>query len=939
MSSQNRKLLSLRNVILLGLIVAGLSYGGAVYHFLAQTPDFGWILDPQRKIGWINEGGSASQAGLQVGDQIVAVGGEPILSAPSYFETVRRHRVLGVEVPIEVVREEVNLGYTLVAQPHAFSKNSRCSFLVVVLSLLLALFILFKKPTEKAAFLFSLILVTGSVLRIGFGHLWYLLEQPFLSVVWVLAGLAVVPLSLHFACIFPRERRLLTRKKYLYPLLYLPSVVLSLVGLVLYHQALAVDPLKGDEHLVFQRIFRLGIGFQLYYQSYLLTVFGLFLLSFFRSPAVRERKQLVWIVAALLFAVCNQTYLFFQFQAHPSPSHLLFTLQDLTPLPMVFLWPFAIALSIFKYRLLDIDRIISRGMAYLMVSAISVALYLGFVGGFSGSLGQVIDFSSWGLVGATLVIALLFFPIKQKIQKVIDRHFYRDRYRYQNTIYELSQRLTTFLKEEPLFQTINETLQKAFPISHVTTHVCSKEEDPSSFHALHEFLPKYPKAISRFEIENQSLFASQRETLLSQMDSLGAELLLPFFYERKLRGWIVLGEREDGDVYSTTDIELLTTLADQVAVALQNASSYQQIERLNEDLREKVQKIEVLQEKLFQENASLKQEIQQQSHFWEIVGTSFAMREVFQKVQKIASTSSSVFIHGESGTGKELIASAIHYNSSRKDKPFIKVNCAALPEGTLESELFGHERGAFTGAVARRQGRFELADSGTLFLDEIGEIPAHMQLRLLRVLQEKQFERVGGTQTLETDVRVIAATNRDLEEAVAEGRFREDLYFRLNVISIEIPPLRERMEDLYPLALHFIEKYNRQTGKAFCKITEDGWDVLKRYHWPGNVRELENLIHRAIVLGEGEELTLKDLSSGLNTERSEGFDAREEAPHPLNYEGLFHLPYWDQIRYYEKIILQEALKKTGGIKERTARSLGISRSHFFRKLKEHGFLS
>jgi hypothetical protein len=220
-------------VILLGLIVGGLSYGGAVYYFLARTPDFGFILDPQRKIVWINEGGAAGQAGLQVGDRVVAMGGEPILNAQGYFEKVKRDRVLGGEVPVEVVREEVNLGYTVVAQPHFFSRNSALSFLVFILALCLATFILLKKPTEKGAFLFSLILVAGSTLRIGFGHLWYLLEQPFLSMVWIVAGLAVIPLALHFACIFPRERKFLIRKKFLYPLLYFPSIVLGLIGLVL----------------------------------------------------------------------------------------------------------------------------------------------------------------------------------------------------------------------------------------------------------------------------------------------------------------------------------------------------------------------------------------------------------------------------------------------------------------------------------------------------------------------------------------------------------------------------------------------------------------------------------------------------------------------------------------------------------------------------------
>jgi two-component system NtrC family response regulator len=254
---------------------------------------------------------------------------------------------------------------------------------------------------------------------------------------------------------------------------------------------------------------------------------------------------------------------------------------------------------------------------------------------------------------------------------------------------------------------------------------------------------------------------------------------------------------------------------------------------------------------LIRENTELKEMLIERYKFDEIVSTSHAMEEVLNMAGRVAASSATVLIRGESGTGKELIAKAIHFHSPRANAPLIKVNCAALPETLLESELFGHEKGAFTGATTRRIGRFEAADRGTLFLDEIGELTAGMQVKLLRVLQEREFERLGGNETIKADVRVIAATNRDIEKAVKEGAFREDLYYRLNVVSIVIPPLRERKEDVPALLDFFIKKYNAENKKSITGISAETRDLLMRYGYPGNVRELENIIERAVVLSKG----------------------------------------------------------------------------------------
>ncbi|HQI49062.1 MAG TPA: sigma 54-interacting transcriptional regulator, partial [bacterium] len=286
------------------------------------------------------------------------------------------------------------------------------------------------------------------------------------------------------------------------------------------------------------------------------------------------------------------------------------------------------------------------------------------------------------------------------------------------------------------------------------------------------------------------------------------------------------------------------------------------------------QLIEAEQQKLLTENVILKQQLRQENRLQNIIGNSREMREVYEKVAQVAHAATTVLLRGESGTGKELVAQAIHYNSPRSEAPFIRVNCAAIPETLIESEFFGYEKGAFTGAVARKKGRFELADGGTIFLDEVGDLSPMTQVKLLRVLQEHEFERIGGLETLKVDVRIIAATNADLEELMARGVFREDLYYRLNVFAIYLPPLRERKSDILLLADHFMIKYGRQHGKSIQRISTPAIDMLMRYHWPGNVRELENCIERAVLVCEDQVIHSYHLPPTLQTAESSGTPPR-----------------------------------------------------------------
>jgi two-component system response regulator HydG len=330
-------------------------------------------------------------------------------------------------------------------------------------------------------------------------------------------------------------------------------------------------------------------------------------------------------------------------------------------------------------------------------------------------------------------------------------------------------------------------------------------------------------------------------------------------------------------------------------------------------------------ERLSQENEMLRADAAQ-DYDLDIVGASDAMDRVFQRIGKVARTDSTVHIYGESGTGKELVARAIHEQSPRREGPFVKVNCSALAESLLESELFGHEKGAFTGASRRKLGRFELADGGTIFLDEIGDIGQSTQLKLLRVLQEREFERVGGEETISVSVRVITATNKDLKEEVDAGNFREDLYYRLHVVPLTLPPLRERLNDIPSLVDHFIEKLHKRTRKDVARLSPSAMEALKQYKWPGNVRELENVIEHAMVFAERDTIVLDDLPPVI-TGKADGDSL-------LLPEGDRPLP--EILDDLEKQLILRAFRKAGGVKTETARLLGIKASALYYKLDKYG---
>jgi two-component system NtrC family response regulator len=330
---------------------------------------------------------------------------------------------------------------------------------------------------------------------------------------------------------------------------------------------------------------------------------------------------------------------------------------------------------------------------------------------------------------------------------------------------------------------------------------------------------------------------------------------------------------------------------------------------------------------LIKENRRLRHAVESQYRFGNIIGKSKKMRDIFDTIQKVAPTNATVLIEGESGTGKELVAQSIHFNSRRRERPFVAVNCSALAESLLESELFGHEKGSFTGAVATKKGRFELADGGTLFLDEIGELSPNLQVKLLRVLQEKVFERVGGVRTISVDIRIIAATNKDPQHEMQVGRFREDLYYRLNVVHIALPALKERQEDIRLLVNFFINKYasERKSAAPVKGVDQEVDRLFYNYSWPGNIRELENVIERVMILCPGEIIRVSDLPKGF----------KDSVHNTLHLEGIpADAKLYDTLAMIEKAMIERALKISDNVQSHAAALLGIGKSGLNQKIKK-----
>ncbi|MBI2889765.1 MAG: sigma 54-interacting transcriptional regulator [Nitrospirae bacterium] len=944
------------------LLCAGvLFYIGTVLHFLTHQPYYGGLLPfVDRTLLAVQPGGQAEAAGIRKGDRIVAVEGEEITGQIHWMQLAKRHGRIGEQVILTVERDGFREAIPITVKAHPLPPMAIPAALAGLFCVALGLLVVFKRGAEPGAKTLSLWCLSSAVLIVGSIRWVKLAESTWFFAPWVAVTTIYAPLLLHFtlalasgAGLRPSDRRSPYRL-----LLYVPSALYlgGMVALLLHAKRLSAWGM--DDLEVFRPLIQITMVFLVHVPLYLgATAIGL-VRSYVSTPAIETKRQIRWIFWAAVLTLLTILVGVGPFLARDFASFLW---GGLAPSLLVFIpiMPLACTLAFFRYRLMDIELLVSRGVAYLASAVLAVGLFLLILAAVSWSLRTLtLDAPVATTVLSALCVALVFHPLRQAAKSFVDRRFFPERQGFRKKVLQASGSLTTLLDRDDIVQA---TIGTAVDALHLRQGVVFLQDGTTGRfertatageglpaarlalapdNPLAQALPETGKGLSRFEIQNRARFAPKRAELLAAMAETECEAVIPLFFETELRGFLGLGSKLSGDLFATEEMDLMQTLANQAATALENSASYAKVTDLNRRLKAQVEKIESqqgqilsLQERLVQENVYLREEIRDRHNFEEVIGSSPAIREVLDTVGRVAPTPSTVLLLGETGTGKELIARAIHFNSLRRDEPFVRFNCAALPEGLVESELFGHEKGAFTGAVGRKTGRFELAHKGTIFLDEIGDTSPGTQVRLLRVLQEKAFERLGGTETIRVNARVIAASNQDLGALISAGKFREDLFYRLNVVAIRVPPLRDRRSDVYPLVLHFMNKYNKAMGKNFRRVDEEVMAALVNYAWPGNVRELENVLERAMALGTGDTLTAQHLPAEISFGAQRG-----DTPQHAAQDSL--LPHTLQdLEELEKERLLAALEKARGNRSRAARLLGIPKSTMWDKLKKHGLMS
>jgi transcriptional regulator with GAF, ATPase, and Fis domain len=835
--------------------------------------------------------------------------------------------------------------------------------------------VFWKRPDDRSAAQFFLLCIVSFGAYMGGYHWSRIVTQPTLIVVFMVCSVLLPPVSLHFYLLFPRPKAFLERRPGLtLAVLYGPAALFLLLLLTNYLR-IRWHNHAGLEDSVRQQLAELLVEIFCYFAVaalwYVASVISL-VHSHRTAVNATERNQVKWILigaAAALVPIGYTLYLAFAEKSRFGGGAAT--------------WPMFIAsacvtaaftVSITRYRLMQLDQLISSGVMYVLISCLVGAAYYGLVfagivllgirGGEEPSLGQVVGVSSIWLV---LMVALDL--IRSRFKAALNRHFRREKHQLDRTLRRMSQAIEQLVDPPALARRLLQTSAELLGVSRGAVYL--RQGDPPLYRLADALgtAPPLTELSSGCPLvealaDCQAVAAALRPPLgppQRQVQFLGGEVAQGLLHEGQLLGLLVLGPR-DGVLYTPEDFNLLAAFAQISVLALVSAEGHRTIDALNRDLQAKVEKIAEQQRRILALQSQLLHKDQSARTKDEpadaaaalppacmvlppsgMVGSSLQLQQLMHLVRKVAASPSAVLLRGESGTGKEVLARAIHNSSPRAGRPFVKVHCAALSPGLLESELFGHVKGAFTNAIRDKVGRFEAAHGGTLFLDEIGDVSPEVQVKLLRVLQEMTFERVGSSEPVKVDVRVIAATHQDLEGLIRQGRFREDLFYRLNVLPITLPPLRERIEDVAELAQHFLRLYAQRCGKQVTVIDDDALVCLKAHPWPGNVRQLENVIERAVVVAEKPIITVDELPDEVRHGRpaeplATPPDGIVSAPNSWAEgapAGIVHAERRERDRR-EREMLVRALAAAGGNKAEAARALGLARSTLLSRMKRLG---
>jgi transcriptional regulator with GAF, ATPase, and Fis domain len=855
--------------------------------------------------------------------------------------------------------------------------------------------VFWKRTHDVSARLFFWLCIVTVGAYMGGYHWTEIVVAPPLIFGFAAFAVFVPVVGLHFYLVFPRENPVLVRyRRGVLGVLYgIPTLFLmALWASMLWSRWLGTHAASPRVELALRLVRALALG---YIALAVLTfVLGIVCLgvSYLGARTRAERNQVKWILLASLLASLLIGYLLGMVWFDTSTLG-----RDSAAWPMFgvsLLYTLAYALSLTRYRLMQDEELINRSVVYVALSVTGGLVYSGMLvlsGMVIGDQFLTTPQTSW-VAGLTMFLILVVSELARKrFQKVIDRQFFREKYKFDQAMRKMRVAVGSLVDRATLGRRLVEAAAEVLRLEWGAIYLAAGDR-PGGPLRLVACLGPTPdeevlegdnplvvrlRAAPFVRVAHTMALAGASDPATDAMIALGGEVANALEADGVLAGLLVLGPKRSGMPYEAEEIAFLGALSSVAALTLHSAGIQQTLEALNQELRDKVEKIAeqqrrilILQDQLVdrgdgQPRGSLppvKPEV-----FEEIKGSGAAVQRMIALARKVAASPSAVLIRGESGTGKELLAEAIHAASPRAARPFVKVHCAALSQNLLESELFGHVKGAFTGADRDRVGRFEQAHGGTLFLDEIGDINLEVQTKLLRVLQEMSFERVGSSQPISVDVRILAATHQDLEAMIRAGQFREDLYYRINVFSLRTPSLRERKEDIFELAVHFLGRHAQRIGKPVTHLDDETVEALVAHDWPGNIRELENVIERAVVLSDGPAITRDDLpievrqpsstprrrlraaaaGRGTGTSGENGTRTRPRQATPSWIEpkhagtgsaaaGAAEETWDAEFLAYERQRLIDALTEAQGNHSEAARLLGMPRSTLCSKLRKHG---
>ena len=830
------------------------------------------------------------------------------------------------------------------------------------------------RPFDDSAQAFLAMACLALIAYMGGNHWWVICASPVLMTPFVVAGVFLPAVILHFALVYPVAKPMFVRRPLLIKsLIYgLPAFfATAIVVLVTASRVLSTDWGTGPFAMTLNRLGG-GLAAQLLpvlrilvyvYLSlmflYFLATVGVLWVGLGQSRSPIERKQVQVIVGAAAFGVLPLSYCVWL--AASDPGTFAFGGARLPAFLASIAFMFAYGIGIVRYKLLLLDQMFNRNVWYYVASAGTAILFSAVIAvGGANALHQNLTLFGQAIpVSYVLLISVLMLIWgRDAIQRALDRRFFREKYRLDRALQRMNRVVASVFEREAVAESLLNSCCDVLRSEHALLYL--RKGQTAQFQLLSAHGRQQAPLKLTADEETISLLTSDGFLQRIPSGRTPSQLLLRqveanAFYGMELdgviTGLVAVGPKPNGSAFTAEDVAFLTAMGRMTAIALHCAKVHEDVGRLNDDLQVKMEKIseQSRQIQLLQAELSTMSrpepvsrpagdEPRESFQRGDIKGNSPAILRVLETARKVAGTESTVLIRGESGTGKELLARALHENSSRKHGPLVSVHCAALSPTLLESELFGHVKGAFTDAREDKPGRFAMAHGGTLFLDEIGDISAEVQVKLLRVLQERTIEPVGSTRSQQVDVRLITATHQQLEQLIAGGRFREDLFYRLNVISMTLPPLREREDDVLELVLHFLQKAARKTGKLVQRLSDDVIRLLLEHPWPGNIRELQNVIERAVVLAETDQIEVHDLPPEIRSRQLTIAKAGVMSMQPagmLVASGGSWSPQPGEISD-ERELLEQALKGCEGNKAEAARSLGMPRSTFFSKLKKHG---